>query len=146
VAGTGGYDYAGDGGPAVNAEVSPKGLAVDQQGQIYFTDSCCVRRIANGSVSTVAGIPGRNGPAVDGPTSSAVFDSPWGVAVGPHGDIFVADYGNGVVQRISNGMVTTVTSPHLPRSLGTVFGLAVDAVGTIYVSVIGRDVVWRIVV
>jgi hypothetical protein len=59
VAGTGHVAYSGDGGPAIRAELtSPGALAVDVQGNIYFTDSGCrrVRKIApTGIISTVVG-------------------------------------------------------------------------------------------
>ena len=59
LAGTSRPGCAGDGGPALGAQVKkPEGIAFDARGNIYFADSLCniVRRIDNtGNIQTVAG-------------------------------------------------------------------------------------------
>ncbi|HMJ67356.1 MAG TPA: hypothetical protein VK508_00590 [Cyclobacteriaceae bacterium] len=40
IAGTGSFGYSGDGGPAIEAEIAnPQGMAVDADGNIYFTEA-----------------------------------------------------------------------------------------------------------
>ena len=59
VAGTGHDGFSGDGGPAIDADMNPVGLAVDQQGNLYISDTehNRIRRVdgSTGVISTVAG-------------------------------------------------------------------------------------------
>lgn len=73
VAGTGTGGYTGDGGPAVDAEISCDTLTLDTDGNIYFADlnNHVIRKIdTSGDISTVAGTgspgySGDGGPSVD---------------------------------------------------------------------------------
>lgn len=75
VAGTGARGFAGDAGPARNAELNePCGLAVNGTGDLFIADlqNCRVRRVDNrtGTMTTVAGTgdpghAGDGGPAID---------------------------------------------------------------------------------
>lgn len=91
----------------------PKGMAVDQEGNIYVADSMnhSIRKIdPSGNVMTLAGdgIPGDT----DGDVSSARFNKPSDVAVAVDGTIYVADTLNHAIRRISTeGTVTTLNQP-----------------------------------
>jgi sugar lactone lactonase YvrE len=98
-------------GPGKDARFNgPIGVAVDRAGQLIVADTYNdrIRRIApDGMVSTLAGagIPG----AGDGAGTSALFDTPCGVAVDETGTVYVADTGNGAVRTISpSGSVETL--------------------------------------
>ena len=97
VAGTGKAGYSGDGGPATAAQLaSPHGLAVDGQGNLYIGDelNARVRRVSRGAITTVAGM-GPHGYYGDGrPATSALLNSPWGVAVDGKGNLLIADTNN----------------------------------------------------
>jgi sugar lactone lactonase YvrE len=94
LAGTGQPGYRD--GPALTAEFDvPIGIAVDGKGNVYVVDSGAhrIRRISrDGVVSTVAG----NGVAgyADGPATQAEFWYPVDIAVGPDGQLYVADWKN----------------------------------------------------
>lgn len=109
-AGTGRAGFAGDGGPAVRAEINDVyGLCLDRTGALYFVDSLNfrVRRVdaRDGLISTVVG-DGQPGPVVEfasvaavrlggkahvkGTIGSAVAH---GVDVDAAGNVFVADTG-----------------------------------------------------
>ena len=143
---------AGDGvadvrdGPSRLARFSdPFAVAVAPDGGIYVADAGRaqqVRRIApDGAVTTVAG--GALGYR-DGPTLTAQFDTPSGLAVDAGGGVLVADSGNNAIRRIApDGSVTTVAGDGIPgyrdgpareaRFRGPT-GIAVDARGRIIVA------------
>ena len=133
-------------GPSRLARFSdPFGVAVAPDGSIYVADAGRaqrVRRIApDGIVTTVAG--GELGYR-DGPSSTARFDTPSGLAVDAGGGVLVADTGNNAIRRIApDGSVTTVAGDGIPgyrdgparqaRFRGPT-GIAVDARGRIIVA------------
>ena len=88
----------------------PLGVAVDSNGTIYVSDSynVCIRKISNGTVSTLAGVAGRSGFS-DGNSTTAKFSNPQGIAVDANGILYVADSLGNRVRKISpNGNVTTL--------------------------------------
>ncbi|HEX2016283.1 MAG TPA: hypothetical protein VGN69_06275 [Solirubrobacteraceae bacterium] len=111
----------------------PAGVGIDAQGTLYVADqfSKRIRRVtAGGVVTTLAG--NDSGNAVDGQGAAASFNNPTGVAVGPDGNIYVADYENGLLRKVTpDGMVSNATPGQFyshPRDL------AFAADGTIYIS------------
>eukprot|EP00397_Hematodinium_sp_SG-2012_P035620 GEMP01038336.1.p1 GENE.GEMP01038336.1~~GEMP01038336.1.p1 ORF type:complete len:442 (+),score=107.15 GEMP01038336.1:363-1688(+) len=80
----------------------PWGLALDAEDNIIVGDmwNNCIRMVSlpQGCVWTVAG--GGDKGHHDGPPRRAYFAHPKGIAVGPSGDIFVADAGNNCVRKI----------------------------------------------
>ena len=96
----------GDGGPAADAELNfPSGLSLDSAGNIYIADTFnnTIREVSatSGTIQTVAGTLGQRGYAGDnGPSTSALLDTPYGVFLDSFGNIFVADTDNSVVREI----------------------------------------------
>jgi DNA-binding beta-propeller fold protein YncE len=101
IAGTGTAGYAGDGGPAVAAQLNhPIDVAVGDDGTIYFSDTFnhCVRAIdPAGRVSTVAGtchftLNGEAGSFAGdgGPATAAQLDHPYGIDVAG-GKLYISD-------------------------------------------------------
>jgi glucose/arabinose dehydrogenase len=91
-----------DGPGAAATFFRPSGVAADKQGNIYVADmgSGRIRKITQaGMVSTLAG----NGKQafVNGCDTTASFFRPYGVAVDKTGKVYVADYDNNVVRKIS---------------------------------------------
>lgn len=104
-AGTGVAGFAGDGGPAEQARLGNiTALALSANGDLLIADNSNrrIRRIGvDGVIRTIAGT-GRTEDAGDGGLAAqASFLSPWGVAEGPEGSIYVSDYRGHVVRRIS---------------------------------------------
>ncbi len=107
VAGTGdsvGYPYSGDNGPATAAHINPFGLAVDKVGNIFIADYSNNRVEVvdvNGFIHSIAGT-GTNGYNADNiPATSAQLNHPEGVAVDKCGNIYVADFNNKRVRKIT---------------------------------------------
>ncbi len=106
----------------------PAGVAVDQAGNVYVTDSQnnTIRKVtAAGAVTTLAGRPPH--PAnVDGPGNEAVVNNPGGVAADRGGNVYVADYGNNTIRKLdTNGVITTIAGK--TGAAGSADGAASDA-------------------
>jgi sugar lactone lactonase YvrE len=126
------------------------GIAVDSTGNVYVGDSGnnVIRKITPaGGVSTLAGSPGVTG-YVNGTGAGAQFYTPLGVAVDGSGNVYVADYGNCAIRKVTPaGVVTTFagessfgTGSGYLDSTGTAAqffypqGLTIDASGNLYVT------------
>ena len=110
IAGNGTKGYGGDNGPAGSAELAnPEGVAVDSNGNLYIADTFNnrIRKISNGIITTVTG-GGTSGLGDDGPPTSAQLADPFGIAVDSAGNLYIADYGNNRIRKVSNGVITTV--------------------------------------
>ena len=90
----------------------PVGLALDNQGNLFVSDSNnhAIRKITpDGMVATWAGIPEVDG-YMDGDRLTARFSKPAELAFDKQGNLFVADSFNHVIRKISSdGKVATVT-------------------------------------
>eukprot|EP00959_Pyramimonas_sp_CCMP1952_P144047 3015586-Pyramimonas_sp.AAC.1 len=109
LAGTGVPGYQdGEGNAAKFA--GPQGVAVDGDGNVIVAEfyNNRIRKISpQGLVSTLAGT-GERGHR-DGVGNAAKFKNPSGVAVDWEGNIFVAEYGNDRIRKISSqGVVSTL--------------------------------------
>ncbi len=126
-----------------------RGLAVDSAGNAYVADAnlhLIYRLGVNGNVSLFAGTgaPGFSGDG--GPAIQAQLRSPYGIAIGPNGAIYIADLGNARVRRVnpdgridtvagggtrgasSSGLVATELALQAPRNV------AVDRAGILSIS------------
>ena len=90
-------------GTGTSAQFSyPTGVAVDGAGNVYVADQYNhrIRKItASGVVSTLAG---SSSGYADGTGTSAKFDYPTGVAVDGAGNVYVADYYNHRIRKITS--------------------------------------------
>ena len=142
VAGNGTVGFSGDGGPATSAQLNgPLGITVDAAGNLYIADrgNNRVRRVTSaGVMGTIAG-RGVSGFSGDGgsPLNAQIF-FPGDVAVDAAGTIYIADYGNHRIRRITAGPVAppavpvirnngvgnaaNFLPPIVPGSLATIFG------------------------
>ncbi len=149
VAGPGSWGFAGAGGPATAAQLNePAGVAVTAAGLwIADGDNHRIRYVdlTTGDITTVAGTGAEGDGGDGGPATSAQLDTPVAVAVGPDGELYLADLGNDRVRRIDagTGIITTVAGggndsddgvPATEADLADPSGLAVDGLGNLYVS------------
>jgi trimeric autotransporter adhesin len=149
--------YSGDGGPANEAELGePTALALDDVGNLYFSDSDndCIRVVSpDGIIDTLAGT---NEPGwADGIGTEARFDEPHGLWWHA-GVLYVADRYNNAIRGIDTDTreVTTIAGlgPELPGFSGDggpavdaqlyePMGLSVGADDSVYVADSTNDVV-----
>jgi RHS repeat-associated protein len=114
IAGNGTAGFVGDGGRAVQAELSsPYNLAVSPDGSIYVADAgnYRVRRISpDGIITTVAGNGGESvGPLGDGGPATDAPVMPLGITIAPDGSLYVTDADPIRIRRVDpNGIITTV--------------------------------------
>ncbi|MBS1821188.1 MAG: Ig-like domain repeat protein [Acidobacteria bacterium] len=115
VAGTGAQGFDGDGASATASLLdSPGGLAADEAGNLYVSDTKNnrVRRIdhVSGAISTIAG-DGTQGYAGDtGASRSAKLAAPRGLSFDAQGNLYFADAANHRIRRIdrATGTITTL--------------------------------------
>ncbi|MFB9845157.1 NHL repeat-containing protein [Mucilaginibacter ginsenosidivorans] len=96
-------DGAKDGkGPAASFS-HPCGIAVARNGDLYVADvgNSKIRKISPGGVVTTLAGTGIRG-AGNGDALKATFNQPFGVAADKEGNIYVADYQNNLVRKISH--------------------------------------------
>jgi sugar lactone lactonase YvrE len=147
VAGNNSGTVYGDGGPATSALLAgPLGVAVDSQGNLYFSDigHNTVRKVTNGTISTYAGNYTLGaGFAGDGATATAAqLSSPWTIALDGGGNLYIADQGNVRIREVAGGTIETIVGNGLigddgPASqalLGFPAGLALDPSGNLYIA------------
>ena len=135
-----------------------QGVAVDASGNVFVADTNNeeIRKITPaGVVTTLAGAGSSSFGYADGSGAAASFEQPTGVAVDPSGNVFVADYENNTIRKISPaGVVTTFAGTagwsgsadgtraeahfHWPQ------GVAVDGAGNVFVADSGNNAIRKI--
>lgn len=144
--------YAGTGSPGyVNGDTSlaqfnkPFGICLDQEGNLYLADAYnhCIRKISSdGIVSTYAGT-GQAGYQ-DGNASEARFNQPINICLDEAGNMYVSDFINQRIRKISSDMeVTTIAGTGVAGyQEGYTFeakfnyprGICLDDTGNIYIG------------
>jgi uncharacterized protein (TIGR03437 family) len=154
----GGSPAQGDGGPATQAVlIQPSSITVDPSGNVYFVEQYWLRRIdgKSGIITTIA--PNRaNARSGDGgPYSKAAFVNITALATDSKGNLYVAD--QFYIRKIdwSSGMVFLIAGsgqqqyskdgvPALQANLSSMYALAVDRGGNIWIADIGNARVFMI--
>ena len=152
LAGSAGRTGSSDGAGSAARFDYPFGVAVDETGNVYVADysNDAIREISPaGVVSTLAGSAGQAGSG-DGTGSAARLSNPTGVAVDTAGNVYVADYHDQEIRKISpSGVATTLAGSvgQMGSSDGVAsaarfdypFGVAVDNGGNVYVADYGNQ-------
>ena len=145
--------YAGTGSAGfVNGDTSVAqfnqtfGICIDQEGNIYLADAGnhCIRKISTaGEVTTYAGVPNQPG-YLDGPADEARFRQPFNLAMDDEGNMYVSDFLNQRIRKISADMqVTTIAGsglagylegPAMEARFNYPRGVCLDDTGNIYIG------------
>jgi sugar lactone lactonase YvrE len=125
--------------------VDPYGVAVDKQGNVYFSDGGEKNTVSvlapDGSTRVLAGgIEGYR----EGLGAAAAFNTPSGIALDKQGNVYVADTGNHAIRKIAvDGTVTTLAGSGVAgyadgqgaqAQFNGPVGVAVDEAGVVYVA------------
>jgi trimeric autotransporter adhesin len=110
------FGFSGDGGPVAAAQFNrPTDIFIDSAGNLYINDQVNnrVRKVdTSGIIFTFAGstfgFSGDGGPAL-----SAQFANPADVAVDASGNIYVADWSNNRVRKITSATVVDASIPQV---------------------------------
>lgn len=163
VVGNATFGFGGDGGPAISAEISNvNGIAFDANGNMYLADTANSRvRIVtrDGNIATFAG-NGTQGYAGDGGAAvNSTLYYPSGVAVDAQGNVYIADYGEGVVRKVNtSGIISTFAGngggvfgvvlgdggPATAALLSMPFSVVVDGGGNVYIGDLGSGSIRRV--
>ncbi len=146
-------DWSGDGGPALNAGIDPYGVTLDAAGNIYIADflNNRIRKVAVGSniITTIAGDTTQGYGGDGGAATAAALFNPSAVALDDSGNIYIADFGNSRIRKVSfatgTGIISTIAGNGIPAyngdngpatvaSLQYPVGVALDTAGNIYIA------------
>ncbi len=143
--------YTGDNGPALSATLNaPNGLAIDASGNLFIGDTGnnAVREVtaSNGYIKTIAGTGVASYNGDNKSATTATLNSPWGVALGLDGSVYIADLNNHRIRKVSAlGIITTVAGtgaegfsgdkgPATSAALNAPAGVALDPASNLYIS------------
>ena len=125
----------------------PYGVSVDTAGNIFVGDASnnTIRKVTSaGVVTTLAGTAGSAG-STDATGSAARFNNPYGVSVDTAGNVFVADFSNHTIRKVTSaGVVTTLAgtagSAGSTDATGSAArfrnptGISIDTAGNVFVA------------
>jgi len=155
------HGYSGNGGPATAAQLNgPRGVVVDASGNIYIADAgnYVVRKVnASGIISTFAGNDTLGYTGDGGAATAARLSGVNNVAIDGAGNIYISD-GYKLVRKVNNsGIISTLAGNNLlsvgysgdggaatVAQLNGVQGMAIDALGNIYIADGGNDVIRKV--
>jgi len=125
----------------------PYGVALDPNGTLYVADqgNHAIRKITSGGVvTTLAG--GTDGRA-DGAGTAARFELPRALAIDPQGNIYVADFYNPHIRKITPqgvaGTIAALSGDGSDASFSAPTGIAVNAQGIVYISDAGTHKIYK---
>jgi sugar lactone lactonase YvrE len=140
LAGTAGVYGSADGIGAAASFYAPRGITIDNAGNLYVVDSenSTIRKITPaGVVSTLAGTTGEAG-YVDGVGARVRFNKPQGIAIDSAGNLYVADTYNYAIRKITPaGVVSSVVAT--TGSYSFALGSYARAVSPTSLTIIGNN-------
>ena len=127
----------------------PRSIAIDSSDNLYVADSANnqIRKITPAGVVTLfAGSASGGLGTTNGTGSAARFKDPRGIAIDSDGNLFVADYGNNQIRKITSAAVVSLFAGSAAGTAGTTnatgssarfdspSGLKVDSDGNVWVA------------
>ncbi|MGE0101097.1 MAG: hypothetical protein AB7H86_00545 [Blastocatellales bacterium] len=160
IAGKGPGGFSGDGGPAIDAELSfPIGLAFDTTGNLFIADfsNNRIRKIAlDGTISTIAGNGGSSVGGDGGPATDAGVLYPADMVFDAQGNMLIAQLAISRIRRVgTDGIITTIAGgsgsgiggdggPAFSARLSSPASLLIEDDGSILIADYGNNRIRRI--
>jgi sugar lactone lactonase YvrE len=136
---------------------NPIGIAINSAGSLVIADqqNNSIRIITTAdNISTVTTLAGTLTAGFTNSGATSTFNAPTGVAITAAGNIYVADQGNNAIRLITaagvvstvagNGTAGLVNDNGAAAEFTAPTGIAVDAIGNIYVADKGNNVIRKI--
>ena len=158
IAGNGTPGMASNGVATSTQLNAPCGVAADSSGNIYIADTGnnLIEKVdSSGNLTIIAG-NGTPGMASNGVATSTQLNAPCGVAADSSGNIYIADTGNNLIEKVdSSGNLTIIAGNGTPgmasngsvataSSLFNPSGIAVDLIGEVYIADSGNNLIEQI--
>lgn len=150
IAGSANGGYGGDGGLAINALLfGPYGVAINAANNLFIADygNHRIRKVdGNGIITTVAGTGSAGYTGDGGLATNACLNHPSAIAFDTIGNLYIAEYGNSVVRKVSvNGIISTFAGNGgagyggdggfaIYANLNSCDGVCTDAHGNVYIA------------
>jgi sugar lactone lactonase YvrE len=125
---------------------NPTGITKDATGNFYVADrnNNRIRKITPGGVVTTFAGSGSGGAIVNGTGIAAGFYTPYGITADPSGNLYVGEYSNQAVRKITPAAVVTTLAGNgttgnqngtgSSATFNQPVGLAVDAIGNVFIA------------
>ena len=159
-----GPGYSGNGGAATSAQLNgPYSIATDSSGDLYIADTNNgVIREVNASTGVISTLVSNNSSGYSGDggaANGALLNAPVCTAVDSTGNVYIADYSNNVIRKVTpSGTISTVAGNY---SLGAGYsgnggaatsaqlsgpnGIVLDSSNNLYIVDLGNDVIRKVV-
>lgn len=133
-------------GAALQVQLAPFGIALDNAGNVLLAELNYrrVRRVTpQGTIATIAGQLPSAGTGDNVPATSTALLNPFGVAIDPSGNVYVSDYEDNRIRKISTaGIISTIAGNGIPgytasgpannAEIGQPLDLSFDPSGNLY--------------
>ena len=158
-AGNGASGYTGDGAAATAAKLSSPGSScTDAAGNLYIADknNNVIRKVGtDGIISTIVGTGTAGNTGDGGAATAATISAPLSVKVDATGNLFIADFGNGRIRKVTPaGIISTVAgttngfagdgAAATAAQINNPTDVVVDAAGNIYICDYGNNKIRKV--
>ncbi|MBL7692903.1 MAG: T9SS type A sorting domain-containing protein [Flavipsychrobacter sp.] len=145
--------------PATTASLSSPGvIRLDAGGDIFVLTGFKVRKVSGGVIATVAGNGFIGSGGDGGPATAAPLNSPRCIALNPTGELFIADYNNSRIRKVTTAGIMTTAAGNgqalaasagdggnaLEASFASLSAVTSDAAGNLYIADASANVVRRV--
>ncbi len=132
-----GGEYREEAVPALEAQFAGvEGICISPRGVMYLADTAAhrVRRITpDGLVETVAGTGSAGFSGDGGPAAQARLNLPFAVETDPQGNLYIADFGNNRIRKVTpSGVISTLLGDGRASTLNTPRALALARDGILF--------------
>jgi len=146
-AGTGGFGYAGDNGPATSATLAnPYGINFDRSGNLLIADAKNDRlRQVDATTNVITTVAGASGPRdYDLPALQASLSAVGQVVIDGAENVFISEGGSATLLRLDSvtHLLSKVAGDGFGAPFSAMFGLARDRAGNLFVA--DETQIWRV--